>query len=167
MNVSRIGSLLVCQREFGITNLPTIRTVGFNTCAIVVFINRKAGIGALAHFDINTDIRASLQEVILPSLRQADTEFSVKIICRHLSKLPQTIQTELIKNGIRKVKVFLAQGFRKGLAAKTLTGKLLEDKAVMTPQELSKLEDSLRHIMSGNRLIRDVSLISPNPPPPS
>jgi chemotaxis receptor (MCP) glutamine deamidase CheD len=164
---SQPGSLLVCQRQFGLTKVPFIRTVGFNSCVIATFYDPLRQRGAIAHFDLGTDVERSFSEIVRPRLI-GDGANPKHLQARlfggmfdQSNRLRAEIRNELQAVGrkIRIVEIDIPTQPTPGLIMNNATGEVftLARPERSTPAELEQIGEALLYISTANRLLLDVS----------
>jgi hypothetical protein len=160
--------LLVCQRQFAVSRAPqSIKTTGYNVCIIVSFYDKGKKLGALAHFDLNTDVAESFEKVIIPALQKNSFNLKntqVRIVgglSRTSDKLRQQVRDQLLMPGrrMRVVEIELTNVGKQGLVLDTDTGRIYDLIELIKSggDTAQRYEQMIRQIMEQNPLLLDVS----------
>lgn len=162
-------AFLVCQREFALVRAPQmVRTTGFNSCVNVTFVSLKEKIGGLAHFDVNTNVWRSFDEVILPAFKRlgiSTGKTQVRIVAGRFESsqlLCQNLRDVLHRSGrrfdLRDIS-YISESGSEGLILDIGSGQLFDRKkpGVMSERDLSRWEAMMEYLITGNPLIRDVT----------
>ena len=160
----RTDALLVCQREFGLVRAPSfIKTVGFNSCVITTFFDPVTKTAGIAHFDIETDVAGSFEQVVVPAFKSSGISLQrirVRIAGGEAAisdKLRREIRDQLQKPGqkMKIIEIDLFPGARKGLIINVNTGEICEltQSVGFIPE---RFEEALKYLLAGKRLLRNV-----------
>lgn len=126
---------LVLQCEFAITAAKEmdflVKTPGFNSCLVLTLFSAEKKVGGLAHFDVQTEVRPSLQEVILPEFVKRDCRglraCLVGGVESYSDGLIREVRDNLKNSGISiaGMDIFKPNGYR-GLVISARTGRLYD-----------------------------------------
>jgi len=162
------NALHIFQGEFGICRSPIpIQTGGFNSCIVVTFYDKRCGVGALAHFDVATDVQGSFEQVIIPALREQCFDLrkgEVRIIGGQFdssNNLRRAIRDEAKKPGRRMkiIEIDIIGESKFGLLLNSSSGEVFElSRSPHTDEiDIDRCEKAVCCLTESNRLIRIVN----------
>ncbi len=159
---------MVLQCEFAIASARDkkhmVETSAFNTCVVLSLFSAANQVGGMAHFDLNTDVRRSLQDVIIPEFRKRECrDLKASIVGGmqgHSDQLVRAVRDSLKSCGasIAGFDIFDPAGYP-GLIMSARSGRLYDPaSSLVRPEEemLPRLESAMQYLIYAPvpRLIR-------------
>lgn len=160
---------LVMQRQFGLVHARShqlLETTGFNSCVVVVFHSKTTGISAIAHFDINTRVKESFEQVIQPGLNGKKRGLSARLfggLPESSQQLARDIRDALMgeRIPIKSMALFDREEWD-GLSVDCKTGEV----TITTPIVPTLVEADQRHEEYINHMLANDGLLKSVAPPP-
>ncbi len=156
---------LVCQGEFAITRASSqrrsIKTFGYGECIIIDLVSPLRRTVGLAHFDINTLVKASFEKIILPEFYKFDcTDLQARIVGGNGGETSQKLATKIRDACLaNKIKIIGTDvNNPKGSPGLMIDAETLDLYDIRVPRQRDekRIETAMRYIMHNpnGRLIR-------------